>query len=165
MAKLAQRLRAPIQQEPTGPLTSFPGKQGSLLTWPRPPARQKFLFSTTQGYSCQLGHQSIRLPSSSRFQGQGALPRPCHTPRLQVASSSRSGIQDGIPWALGCDPQLSPLVPCAGHIPRPTVHHLLSAPALWTAHRPWVPAAPQSLSFLLLKAGSVRSSPGGLHAK
>lgn len=62
----------PHQLEPTGSLTPFPGKQESLLTWPRPLARQKFLFSAKHGRSCQLDHRSIRQAPG---RGEALYPR------------------------------------------------------------------------------------------
>lgn len=59
----------PSSQEPIKSLTPFPGKQGCLFTWSRPPVRQKFLFSAKRGHSCQLGHQSLR-----RVRGRGRPP-------------------------------------------------------------------------------------------
>lgn len=59
------------------PLTSFPGKQQSLFTWPRPPVRQKFLFSGKRGHSCQLGHQSTMFAKLSASPREREAPVPC----------------------------------------------------------------------------------------
>ena len=49
-----------------------------MLTWPRPPARQKFLFSAEHGLSCQLGHQSIRqVPEREEASAQPLSQTDC----------------------------------------------------------------------------------------
>lgn len=86
-------------REPTWPLTPFPGKQESSLTWPRPPARQKFLFSAKLGHSCQLGHQSIR-----QVPGRGeAVACPCHRTPVVPGDWAHSG-QGAVMVLLGTGP-------------------------------------------------------------
>lgn len=143
----------PSRKEPTRPLTPFPGKQECLLTWPRPPVRQKFLFSAKRRHSCQIGHQSIR-----QVPGRGeALARPvtdslqCQVTRLiqsselswrfrrhrvqQAPGSQAAGEGRAAFRPTTASPALAPVLPYSSC---PRMHWVLPAPLSFKQlTRPW----------------------------